>query len=854
MWRSRSLWASALAVAYVAFAALRATDGRSVFAWIALGILPALLLAVWARTTSPSEPEIAHGEVASAARAAAVGAAAFVASQTGPEAPWLLALGNVGAFVASIASLWALARLSGRRGMLPEEPAARRLDAAAFASLFWTVAVALPATRAFFPERMAALDPLADDYATVAASIGSMGVSVVALFRTRVVRRFELGAADRANAALSLAILALVLGVAVAGAGVAAAHTVLPATATGAACAIAWAAVTARPAALGRVLRVAALLAFGGTPVALAAVYVTHVRPGRAGGAVLAACAACAALGLGAALLDRRLSRGPVLFAQALEKAARAAGRPDPDEALEEALLALARPAPDGNVWRSPALYRLHPPEVVTVDRAGYAHVERGELPPGLLELAQAEPEGVLRAEVLRAGAVRKPEVRAMLAWLDDRPTDAVVVLHEGADPLALLALPRGERTGPMPLEEALALRVLADRLGAIVAVSAALARSRARELTSRERAESEGAEAERLADVIDHQAGRLRAVAEMLARPARVAAYSPAARTAIESLERLGESGRPVTLLLAPGLDPVPWAAVAHLVSDKRDGALVFVESASGRAIHDVATWRDVASSPLVAARDGTLVLLDAHALPLDVQRYIAIAAGPDVGLIVALYATVDALVGQGRIDENLADRLGDRAVALPPFAARAEDLRGLLLDRLARIGERLRGQPMGLAPQALSALTEHEWPGNDAEMEAVLVRAALVSQGDLIGLAALRASGFGFGGELTDAASAPARDVTGQSKRPSTKPPRASGATDRSRDPSDRSRDPSDRSRDPSDRPRDPSDRSRDPSDRSRGSSDRSRDPSDRSRASIDRPAPRSPGPKERSRRAAR
>ncbi len=825
MWRSRSLWAGALAVAYVASAALRATEGRSVGAWIALVLLPAILVLVWARTTSPSEPELAHGEASSAARAAAVGAAAFVASQTGDEGALLVALGNIGAFTASIASLWALARLSGRRGLLPEEPAARRLDAAAFASLFWTVAVALPAARAFFPERMATLDPLADDYATVAASIGSMGVSVVALFRTRVVRRFELGAADRANAALSLAILALVLGVAIAASGVATAHAVLPATPTGAACAIAWAAVTDRPAALGRILRIAALLVGGGTPVALLAVYVTHVRPGRAGGAVLAACAACAALGLGASLLDRRLSRGPVLFAQALEKAARAAGRPDPDEALEEALLSLARPAPDGNVWLSPALYRLHPPEVVTVDRAGYAHVERGELPPGLLALAQAEPESVLRAEVLRAAAVRKPEVRSMLAWLDDRPTDAIVVLHEGDDPLAVLALPRSDRHGPMPLEEALALRVLADRLGAIVSVSAALARSRARELSSRERAAVEGAEAERLAGVLDHQAGRLRAVAEMLARPARVAAYSPAARTALETLERLGEVGKPVTLLVSPGLDPVPWAAVAHLFSDRRDGALVFAEGVGGRELHDVATWRDLGTSPLVAARGGTLVLLDAHALPLDVQRYIAVAAGPDVGLIVALYATVDALVGQGRIDENLADRLGDRAVALPPFAARAEDLRGLLLDRLARIGERLRGQAMGLAPQALAALTEHEWPGNDAEMEAVLVRAALVAQGDLIGLGALRASGFGSGGDLADLGGASSRAPAGAIDRPPARGSRAPAGV--------------------SDRP---------PAKAARGSTVNDRPPAKTSRAPVADDAPSSPTRRDRARRVER
>lgn len=745
--RSRSLWAAGLAVAYTAFASLRAGDGQSPFAWGALLVLPVALWAVWGWTASPSDAPAAHGEAASAARASAAGAAVFLASRTGADSALLGALGNGGAMIASIAALWALARLPGRRGLLPEDAGARRLDAAAFASLFWTVAVTLPAVRAFSPERMSELDPLADDYATVAASIGSMGVSVVALLRARSARRLELGAAERTNAALSLALLALVVGVAVAASGVAQAHAVLPATAVGAGCAVAWAAVTDTPAALGRVLRVAAMIVGAGTPVALAAVYATHVQPGRAGGAVLGACAACAALGLGAGLLDQRLSRGPRSRAQALATAARTTSQPDPDEALEEVLRALARAAPDGLAWLSPALFRLHPPEVVTVDRAGYGHVERGELPEGLVALAEGEPEGVLRAEVLRAAAVRRPDVRSMLAWLDERSFEAAAVLHEGADAIAVLALPIADRSAPMALDEVLAVRGLADRIAATTSVSAALARSRAREVSARERAEAESAEAERLAGVIDHQAGRLRAVAEMLARPARVAAYSPAARTALETLERLGEADKPVTLLSAPGLDPIPWAAVAHLASERRDGALVLVDGVGIRELHDVARWRDLATSPLVAARGGTLVLLDAHALPLDVQRFVAVAAGPDVGLIVASFATIDALVGQGRVDEHLADRLGDRAVALPPLAARAEDLRGLLLDRLARIGERLRGRPMGLAPQALAALTEHAWPGNDAEMEAVLVRAALVSEGDVIGLVALRTSGFDLG-----------------------------------------------------------------------------------------------------------
>jgi DNA-binding NtrC family response regulator len=117
-------------------------------------------------------------------------------------------------------------------------------------------------------------------------------------------------------------------------------------------------------------------------------------------------------------------------------------------------------------------------------------------------------------------------------------------------------------------------------------------------------------------------------------------------------------------------------------------------------------------------------------------------------VGLIVAVPQTIDALVAVGQMSERLADRLGDRAVALPALASRGEDLRALALEHLARIGTRLRGRPFGLDLHALTAVLEHGWPGNDAEMTAVLLRAALAAEGDVIGVRELEAIGFPTGG----------------------------------------------------------------------------------------------------------
>jgi DNA-binding NtrC family response regulator len=367
-------------------------------------------------------------------------------------------------------------------------------------------------------------------------------------------------------------------------------------------------------------------------------------------------------------------------------------------------------------------------------------------VPADLVSIADGEPERVLRLEVARAVEVRHPELRPIVAWMEEHGIAATAVVRDELAATALLAIPERARREPASLEEVRALRALADRLGAVIGVSASLARSRARELEGRAELTRLGGEVRRLEAAQDRDAGRMMALARMLERPARVASYSPAARAAVEQLERLGEAGRPIALLSAPGVDAVAWAALAHLASARRRGPLAVVDGA-GTAVHDLAHWRDPDASPLVAAGGGSLVIIDAHALPLEVQSYLGAALAEDAGIIVSIPATVDALCASGRLSERLADRLGDRAVALPTLESRAEDLRALSLEHLARIGVRLGRQPFGLAPRALSALLDHPWPGNDAELYATLLRAALAAEGEVIGMKDLGRIGFGSG-----------------------------------------------------------------------------------------------------------
>ncbi|WP_437329697.1 hypothetical protein [Sorangium sp. So ce381] len=794
MLRRRSFWIAAAAVAYTAFAALRASGGHGP-AWLALLGLPALLALGlrWVERPPRGEDRI-EPAARSAAAVCLTGAAMLAAARSGPAGLALIALGNLGAAAAAMAALVGLARIAGLGGLLEPPPSTRRLDAAAFASLFWTVAVALPAVSAVAPERTADLDPLLVHYATSAASLGSLTVTLVAIARVRIARRIELGVADRVEAALLLTATALAVGLAAAFVGVAPPESILPVTSAVAAVCVAFCTVAADAAQVSRALRGTLAVATLATPPALLAVYAVHEAPrgdlglrgapqSSVGVAVFGACALCALAGLAAPALARRFAPEGARWLGAFDAATRAAMNPEPEAALEAALSAL-REASDAGVagQAPPALYLLSPPERVTVDRAGYAHTEPAEVPARLIELAQIEPERVLRVEAAEAVEVRRPEVRPLLAWLAERDVGVVALVNDAEGPIGALAIPRARRASPMTLEEVSGLRAVADRLGAVIAVSAMLSGSRGREVAARREAEERAREVSRLERAVAQGAGRFRAIAALLARPARAAAYSPAARAALEQLERLGVAGGPVTLLTAPGIDAVAWGAVVHLTSPRAGGPLAIVDGAaplpegfaqafaqargaapardergaapardepsaiegSSGTPTALALWRDPDSSPIEAARGGTLLVLDAQALPSEVQSYLGAALPDDVGLVVAVPQTVDALAATGQLSERLADRLGDRAVALPSLSSRAEDLRALALDHLARIGVRLRGRPFGLDLRALQAVLDHPWPGNDAEMGAVLLRAALVAKGDVVGESELAAIGF--------------------------------------------------------------------------------------------------------------
>ncbi len=160
-----------------------------------------------------------------------------------------------------------------------------------------------------------------------------------------------------------------------------------------------------------------------------------------------------------------------------------------------------------------------------------------------------------------------------------------------------------------------------------------------------------------------------------------------------------------------------------------------------------------------LEAAHGGTLFLDEIGDCPLPMQAALLRALQEreitrigdtavrhvDFRLVSATHKDLAAEVGAGRFREDLVFRLREVAIELPPLAARDGDV--VLLARLflRQAEHELRLPPRQLTSDARAALVAHDWPGNVRELRATMRRAAVMADGEDIGVPELGLGGAG-------------------------------------------------------------------------------------------------------------
>jgi hypothetical protein len=713
-------------VLYVAAASLRAAEGRGVRPWVVA--LFATGLAIRAAWRERREDALAEW-----------GLAIVLASMGAQEGgAWLGAFGSVGAGAACIGAQLAVARIQPMAGeqIVVSRTTSPLVGLVALAAA-WALAVASYVHAAMESSHVGLAPTI---YAGLAAAI--LFLSCLNATRERLL---ELGIVDRlrASAAAIAVILALAAWAALAGLGTTERIVRL---------AISFAAlVTVRlslhgdAVAIARSSRHALVLAATGGALIMLGAMTAMGRPDGAGVITIVTALVALFVGLmGPSLASPfRPARGAWL--DAIEKAQTALLRSDPEEALAQVLVALREPA--GAAAASPEIWTFGPEVVMRIDAAGYAREREGLCPEGILEVAGREPEATLRTEVLDAVEVRRPDLRSIFRWMEERGALSATVVTRSGEAEALLVIPRGTRSEHLSLEEARAIKRLADQLASICHSRGALARSFERERAAMVLTEQAEERAARLQHSAEVDAERHVRATTRLARPATVGVYSAVSRFAYDALERRTRAAVPVVVVAASGVDPIPYLARAHLSGARSSAPLVLVDGTAARE-HDVKRWIDPASSPLAHADHGMLVLVDGAALPLDVQLLIGRAlaekrapwerAEPlDVLLALTTVTNPDELVVSGRLDPLLASRLGDAIeapICLPRIRERSEDVRAILTDRLAREGLRVRGTPIGLDDGAYAKMVEYTFPGEDAELSTIVQALVAGCTGDVI------------------------------------------------------------------------------------------------------------------------
>lgn len=137
-----------------------------------------------------------------------------------------------------------------------------------------------------------------------------------------------------------------------------------------------------------------------------------------------------------------------------------------------------------------------------------------------------------------------------------------------------------------------------------------------------------------------------------------------------------------------------------------------------------------EIGTVPLPTQAKLLRVIQEREFIPVGGEHVVRV----DVRIIAATNADLPRMVAEGTFREDLYYRLNVITIKLPPLRERKEDIPALASYFLKRFGSE-NGKPnLTLSPRALDVLMAYHWPGNVRQLENVIERAVVLSQGPVI------------------------------------------------------------------------------------------------------------------------
>jgi two-component system response regulator AtoC len=110
------------------------------------------------------------------------------------------------------------------------------------------------------------------------------------------------------------------------------------------------------------------------------------------------------------------------------------------------------------------------------------------------------------------------------------------------------------------------------------------------------------------------------------------------------------------------------------------------------------------------------------------------------DVRIITASNRNLATMVKEGRFREDLFYRLNVVSVEMPPLRDRKDDIPALAEFFVKRFSNELKKRVDSIDPDALKVMMRHHWPGNIRELENVIERSVLLTDGNTVTLSDLQ------------------------------------------------------------------------------------------------------------------